>query len=43
MRCRRPRKRLLRESRRVEKLPARARRAVLETIDGLVAKYRAGG
>lgn len=35
--------RLLREFRRVEKLPARARRAVLETIDGLVAKYGAGG
>lgn len=35
--------RLLRELRRVEKLPPRARRAVLETIDGLVAKYGTGG
>jgi len=35
--------RLLRELRRVEKLPARARQSVLEHIDGLVAKYGAGG
>ena len=35
--------RLLRELRRVEKLPARARRSVLEHIDGLVAKYAAQG
>jgi len=35
--------RLLRELRRVEKLPPRARQSVLEHIDGLVAKYGAGG
>lgn len=35
--------RLLRELRRVEKLPPRARRSVLEHIDGLVAKYGAQG
>lgn len=34
--------RLLRELRRVEKLPAHARRSVLEHIDGLAAKYRVG-
>jgi hypothetical protein len=35
--------RLLRELRRVEKLPPHARRSVLEHIDGLVAKYAAQG
>lgn len=34
--------RLLRELRKVEKLPPHARRSVLEHIDGLVTKYGAG-
>ena len=35
--------RLLRELRRVEKLPPHARRSVLDHIDGLLAKYDAHG
>lgn len=34
--------RLLRKLRQVEKLPPRARRVVLETIDALLAKYQPG-